>query len=81
MLSCAPKTEFDLCDLENQGHDSKMNRLLGSLWRRHIPGFKLIAAKLSELFCQNCDFGQTGRSMDRRTEREIERLADNMGIE
>ncbi len=62
----------DLCDLENQGHNPKTNRLLWGLWRRHIPGFKLIAAKLLELSCQNCDFGQTDRWMDRQTERDRE---------
>ena len=41
-LSCRNKclTEFDLCDLcdlDNQGHNSKMNRVPWGLWGSYIP--------------------------------------------
>ena len=45
-LNYAPKTEFDLCDLENQGHDPKTERLPQGLWGSYILGFTLIAVKL-----------------------------------
>ena len=35
------KSEFDLCDLDNQGHDHKMNRLFQGPMGSYIPSFKL----------------------------------------
>ncbi len=49
ILSYAIETEFDfcdLCDLENQGHDPKTERLPQGLWGSYILGFTLIAVKL-----------------------------------
>ena len=55
-LSYAPKTEFglyDVCDLENQGDNSKMKGFPRDLWGNYIPGFSLIPVVFFELLCGN----------------------------
>ena len=42
----------------------KQIKFLSSLWGSYIPGFKVIAVKLSELLHGNGVFGQTDRWTD-----------------
>ncbi len=74
------KTEFDLCDSNKQGHDTKLLGPLWSLWIRYIPRY-IPRERERERETNRQTDRQTDSQTDRQTDRQTEKVAGTMSIE